>query len=128
MRLCVRMAALAAMLVGVAAGLIHLRAETVRAGHRLHGLNARKRTLEKDFGRLEVAIARLSSQDRLREYATDLDRPAEGPPAPAAAARTASAPAAVPAKASPAPSAPRAPTVVAQRTPRAAPRSERPRG
>ena len=72
MRLCVRLAILAAMLVGLALGLIYLRTDTNQAGHRLHTLYSQKRTLEKACCRLELSIAGLKNQERLRQQATEL--------------------------------------------------------
>ncbi|MCX5684789.1 MAG: hypothetical protein NT049_14035 [Planctomycetota bacterium] len=67
-----RLAILAAMLVGMALGLIYLRTETNQAGHRLHLLYSQKRTLEKTCCRLELAVAGLKNQERLRQQATEL--------------------------------------------------------
>ena len=72
MRLCVRLAILAATLVGLALGLIYLRTDTNQAGHRLHTLYSQKRTLEKACCRLELSIAGLKNQERLRQQATEL--------------------------------------------------------
>lgn len=72
MRLCVRLAALVALFVGLAVGLIHLRTGTNQAGNRLHALYSGKRDLEKECCGLELAIARLKNQERLRERADDL--------------------------------------------------------
>ena len=43
MRLCVRLAVMAALLVALAVGLIWLRTDTAQAGNRLHGLFRQKR-------------------------------------------------------------------------------------
>jgi len=72
MRLCVRLVALTAFLVAVAMALVHLRTETTQAGNRLHSLYSQKRSLEKACSRLELGVARLKSQERLREQAADL--------------------------------------------------------
>ena len=72
MRLCVRLAILAAMLVGLALGLIYLRTDTNQAGHRLHLLYSQKRTLEKACCRLELSIAGMKNQERLRQQAMEL--------------------------------------------------------
>jgi len=72
MRLSVRLAILAAMLVGLAIGLIYIRTDTNQAGHRLHTLYSQKRTLEKTCCRLELSIAGLKNQERLRQQATEL--------------------------------------------------------
>ena len=72
MRLCLRLAALTALLVALAIGLTALRTETHQAGNRLHSLFREKRDLEKDCYRLELAIGRLKSQMRLREQVADL--------------------------------------------------------
>jgi len=72
MRLCVRLAILAAMLVGLALGLTYLRTDTSQAGHRLHLLYSQKRSLEKTCCRLELSIAGLKNQERLRQHATEL--------------------------------------------------------
>ncbi|MBM4019915.1 MAG: hypothetical protein FJ288_16610 [Planctomycetes bacterium] len=82
MRLCVRLAVLAAMLVALGIGLIYLRTDTSQAGHRLHILYAQKRSLEKTCCRLELAVAGLKNQERLRQEATDIlaDDAVEPPP------------------------------------------------
>jgi len=72
MRLCVRLVVLAALLATLAVGLISLRTDTNQAGNRLHALFRQKRDLEKACCRLELAIARLKNQERLRERADDL--------------------------------------------------------
>jgi len=72
MRLCIRMAVTAALLVAVAMGLIYLRTDTSQAGNRLHLLYRQKRDLEKECCRLEVAIAGLKNQERMRSQATKL--------------------------------------------------------
>ena len=72
MRLCVRLAIMAAMLVGLGVGLIYLRTDTNQAGHRLHNLYSQKRSLEKTCCRLELSIAGLKNQERLRQQAPDL--------------------------------------------------------
>jgi hypothetical protein len=86
MRLCVRLAIMAAALVGLGVGLIYLRTDTNQAGHRLHQLYSQKRSLEKTCCRLELAIAGLKNQERLRQQATELlraddagDQPSAGP-------------------------------------------------
>jgi len=86
MRLCVRLAILAAMLIGLAMGLIYLRTDTSQAGHRLHHLFGQKRAIEKTCCRLEISVAGLKNQERLRQQATELlraddggDQPAAGP-------------------------------------------------
>jgi cell division protein FtsL len=86
MRLCVRLAILAAMLIGLAMGLIYLRTDTSQAGHRLHNLFSQKRAIEKTCCRLEISVAGLKNQERLRQQATELlmaddggDQPAAGP-------------------------------------------------
>jgi hypothetical protein len=66
------LAILAAMLVGLALGLIYLRTDTNQAGHRLHLLYSQKRTLEKTCCRLELSVAGLKNQERLRQQATEL--------------------------------------------------------
>ena len=63
---------LAVLRVGVAIGLIYLRTDTNQAGNRLHGLFRQKRDLEKECCRLELAIARLKNQERLRAQAAVL--------------------------------------------------------
>jgi hypothetical protein len=83
MRLCIRLAVLAALLVALAIGLVALRTETHQAGYRLHALFRDKRQLEKECCRLEVVIARLKSQDRLHEHVADLEAdPAADPAGP----------------------------------------------
>jgi len=72
MRLSVRLAILAAMLVGLGVGVIYVRTDTNQAGHRLHTLYSQKRTLEKTCCRLELSIAGLKNQERLRQQATEL--------------------------------------------------------
>lgn len=71
-RLCVRLAVLAAMLVALAIGLVALRTETNQAGNRLHALFRQKRDLEKACCGLELSIARLKNQERMREQAAGL--------------------------------------------------------
>jgi len=78
MRLCVRLVVLTAFLVAVALGLVHLRTETTQAGNRLHSLYSQKRSLEKACSRLELGVARLKSQERMREQAADLRERDEG--------------------------------------------------
>jgi len=77
MRMCVRLAVLAGLLVAVAMGLIALRTDVQQAGHRLHALFREKRSLERQCGGLELRIARLRSQRRLRDQADELRRHAE---------------------------------------------------
>ena len=72
MRLSIRLAAMAALLVGVAMGLIWLRTDTIQAGNRLHVLYGEKVTLEKDCSRLELGIAALKNQERMRQQAVEL--------------------------------------------------------
>jgi len=72
MRICIRLAVLAAMLGGLGFGLIYLRTDANQAGHRLHVLYAQKRSLEKTCCRLELSIAGLKNQERLRQEAPDL--------------------------------------------------------
>ena len=72
MKLCIRLALLAAMLVALGIGLIYLRTDTNQAGYRLHTLYAQKRSLEKTCCRLELSIAALKNQERLRQQAADL--------------------------------------------------------
>jgi len=78
MRVCVRLAALAALLVAIAIALVYLRTDVARAGNRLHSLYREKRTLEKSCCRLELAIARLKNPQRLREQAAEWQSPGEG--------------------------------------------------
>jgi hypothetical protein len=77
MRVCVRLAALAALLVAIAIALVYMRTDVARAGNRLHSLYREKRTLEKACCRLELAIARLKSPQRLREQAAEWRSPGE---------------------------------------------------
>jgi hypothetical protein len=70
MRLCVRLGGLAVLLLGAALALVHARTEVACAGNRLHGLFREKRDLERECGRLELAVAALKSPKRLREHAT----------------------------------------------------------
>ena len=94
MRVCVRLAVLAGLLVAVAMGLIALRTDVHQAGHRLHALFREKRSLERRCCGLELHIASLRSQERLRDHADHLRRRAEDLPGPgpaspeAAGART----------------------------------------
>jgi len=74
MRLCVRLAVLAGLLVALAVGLIALRTDVYQSGNRLHGLFREKRDLERQCCRLELEVARLRSQDRLRDHAVTLRR------------------------------------------------------
>jgi hypothetical protein len=83
MRLCVRLAAIVGMMVVVAFGLIYLRTGTIQAGNRLHCLFGQKRTLERACLKLELAIAGLKNQERMRQEAAGLlqaDREADEPP------------------------------------------------
>jgi len=73
MRLCVRLAVLTALLVALAIGLIALRTDVHQAGNRLHSLFGDKRRLEQECCRLELRIAGLKSQQRLREHVVDLE-------------------------------------------------------
>ena len=72
MRLCLRLGVVSAMLVAAALGLIALRSGTNQAGHRLHSLFGEKRRLEKTCCRIELSIAGLKNQERLREQAANL--------------------------------------------------------
>jgi len=74
MRVCVRLAVLAGLLVAVAMGLVALRTGVHQGGHRLHDLFRDKRRLEQQCCRLELRIARLRSQDRLQGQAAHLCR------------------------------------------------------
>jgi len=78
MRVCVRLAVLAGLLVAVAMGLVALRTDVHQAGHRLHALFREKRTLERQCCGLELRIARLRSQERLRNHADHLRRRTDG--------------------------------------------------
>ena len=71
-RLCVRLAIPAVLLAFVAMGLIYLRTDTMQAGNRLHSVWAEKRNLEKACCRLELSIANLKNQERLRQQAVSL--------------------------------------------------------
>jgi len=75
MRLCVRLAAMAGLLVAVAMGLIALRTDVHQAGGRLHALFEEKRRLERECARLELRVARLRSQDQVREQADAFEPP-----------------------------------------------------
>jgi hypothetical protein len=77
MRVCVRLAVLAGLLVAVAMGLIALRTDVHQSGHRLHALFREKRSLERRCCGLELRIARLRSQQRLKDRAADLRRRAD---------------------------------------------------
>jgi cell division protein FtsL len=72
MRLSVRLAALVGLMVVMALGLIYLRTDTIQTGHRLHVLYGQKRAMEKACCRLELAIAALKNQERLRQQAAEL--------------------------------------------------------
>ena len=72
MRLSVRLAAIVALLVSVAMALTWLRTDTVHAGNQLHMLFGQKVTLERDCSRVELDIARLKNQERLRQEAATL--------------------------------------------------------
>lgn len=72
MRLCLRLAVLAALLVALAMGLVTLRTDIHQAGSRLHVLFREKRGLESECCRLEIEIGMLKSQERLREHAADI--------------------------------------------------------
>lgn len=74
MRLCVRLAVLAGLLVAVAIGLIALRTDVHQSGNRLHALFREKRDLERQCCRLELEVARLRSQDRMHDHAASLRR------------------------------------------------------
>jgi cell division protein FtsL len=78
MRLGIRIAVVAGLLAVVAFGLVWLRTDTFQAGNRLHRLFGEKRVLEKACCRLELQIAALRNQERLRQQATDLLRPDVG--------------------------------------------------
>jgi cell division protein FtsL len=79
MRLCVRLAVMAALLVGLAVGLIWLRTDTAQAGNRLHMLFRQKRDLERECCRLEMSIAGLKNVARLRQQAIDFRQEADDP-------------------------------------------------
>jgi hypothetical protein len=94
MRLCIRLAAMAALLVVVALGLISLRTDTIQTGNRLHVLYGEKRSLERVCSRLERDIADLRNQERMRQEAAELLKadgadaaPALSPPRKGAALR-----------------------------------------
>jgi hypothetical protein len=72
MRLCLRLAAMAAFLVVVALGLIALRTDTVQTGNKLHVLYGEKLELERRCDRLELQIAALKNQDRMRQEAAEI--------------------------------------------------------
>jgi hypothetical protein len=72
MRLCIRLAALALLMVVVALGLIALRTDTIQTGNRLHVLYGEKRDLERVCSRLERDIAELKNQDRMRGEAAEI--------------------------------------------------------
>jgi len=78
MRMCVRLTVLAGLLVAVAMGLVALRTDVHQAGHRLHALFREKRSLERQCCGLELRIARLRSQERLRDHADHLRRRTDG--------------------------------------------------
>lgn len=65
---------LAALLVAMAIGLVHLRTGTMQAGNRLHSLYNRKRALEKACLNLELAVARTKNQEWLRQQAQDIKK------------------------------------------------------
>jgi len=71
-RLCVRLTGLAALLVAVAVGLVALRTDVHRAGYRLHTLFREQRRLQRECCRLQIRVARLRSQPRLRLEAARL--------------------------------------------------------
>jgi hypothetical protein len=79
MRLCVRLAVMAGLLVVVALGLTYLRTDTAQAGNRLHLLFRQKRDLERECCRLEMSIAGLKSLARLRQQAIDFKQEADNP-------------------------------------------------
>jgi hypothetical protein len=72
MKLCVRLAGMAAMLVVVALLLITLRTDTIKTGNSLHVLYGNKRSLEQVCCRLELEIAALKNQERMRQEAGEL--------------------------------------------------------
>jgi cell division protein FtsL len=72
MRLSIRLAAMVVMLVGVAMTLTWMRTDTIQAGNRLHVLYGEKHNLEKACSRLELQIAALKSQERMRQQAIEL--------------------------------------------------------
>lgn len=88
MRLCIRLTAVGALLAVLAGGLIHLRTDTIQAGNRLHSLYGQEQALEKACSRLELSIAALKSQERMRQQAAGIlqsedlgsDRPDVAPP------------------------------------------------
>jgi|WetSurMetagenome_2_1015567.scaffolds.fasta_scaffold61283_2 hypothetical protein len=80
MRLSVRLAVMAAMLVGVAMALVWFRTDTVQAGNQLHVLFGQKVNLERDCTRIELSIARLKNQERLRQEATVILKADESEP------------------------------------------------
>jgi cell division protein FtsL len=96
MRLCVRLSVLVGCLVLMAMALIYLRTDTVRAGNRLHALFNEKRAMEKSCCRLEMSIAGLKNQERLRQHAADLLQAEDSGPEPAAPGRAPATPAADP--------------------------------
>jgi hypothetical protein len=78
MRLCVRLGGLAVLLVGIAVALVHLRTDTVCAGHRLHSLFREKRDLEKSCSRLELTVAEFKSPQRLRQEVHEWQAASDG--------------------------------------------------
>jgi putative protein kinase ArgK-like GTPase of G3E family len=61
-----------ALLMGVAMALVWFRTDTVQAGNQLHVLFGQKVTLERDCTRLDLSIARLKNQERMRQEATTI--------------------------------------------------------
>jgi len=74
----VRLGGLAILLMGIAVALIHLRTDTVCAGHRLHSLFREKRDLEKACSRLELTVAGFKSPQRLRQEIQEWQAASDG--------------------------------------------------
>jgi hypothetical protein len=91
MRLSIRLAAIVGMMVVVAFGLIYLRTGTIQGGNRLHGLFGQKRTLVRACFKLELAIAGLKNQERMRQEAAGFlqaDKETEDPCVPTSVPRS----------------------------------------
>ena len=86
MRMALRLAALAALLVVLALAVIYLRTDTTQAASRLHALFGQKRGLERQCLALGLETARLRNQERLRQEAAQWPAmPQASPTAPCAA-------------------------------------------
>jgi hypothetical protein len=81
MRLCVRLAGVAGLMMAVAIALVYMRTETAQTGNRLHTLYREQRRLHVACCRLELALSGLRRPHRLKREAVFWDDAVGPPPA-----------------------------------------------